>query len=709
MIGPRTGLPEAGMRWVRVLACGAGAVLLGATTLNATDDGAVISLSVVPASGRAQVVIGVDGDVKVRDFVLREPDRIVVDVTGAKLDVRRNRYDRLARGGLLNVEYAQNQSNVVRVVLYVDGPRRYSVVRGKGAILVSVDGGGQFAMWRAGQSAASSLAALPASSSPAPRGSLASRVSSSPAPRGSLASPVSSSPAPRASLASPVSSSPAPRALPAPRASPAAPPLEAPVDREVTTLTQAAPAPVTVTASIVPTSLSMLPEPQARQLPPRISITFEKAPISDVLANFAAFSHRTIIPAKGVTGDITAEIRDQPWDVAMKVVLNANGLDAVEDPNGIIIVNTQEALAARPRFEPLTTITVPFNYTAAAAVAEALRGRLTRDCGSQAVGSGAPAAGAASASPMTCPTRGTVSADSLSNSVSITDAPTALPDLVNYAKSLDRRQPQVNIKAKIILVDRTQLEGMGLKYDIGSRNQHFNDLVARADSTGSPEKGNIIFLGGNTLSAIANAAQSVPGAALSVVYSAAIGAFDFTTFLEALQEISLLDVQAEPSVTTLNYRTATLSAGTQVPIRTSEPGAGGNAAGQIAQVTVDFRQTGIVLKVTPNITNNRQIKMTVLAENSEVQFIAGEGAVFPTQKIENELLVADGETAVMGGLTQTSVRVTKSGIPLLVDLPLIGRLFGVTNRQETKRDLLILITPHIVDDGDWTMEPRRQP
>jgi type IV pilus assembly protein PilQ len=123
-----------------------------------------------------------------------------------------------------------------------------------------------------------------------------------------------------------------------------------------------------------------------------------------------------------------------------------------------------------------------------------------------------------------------------------------------------------------------------------------------------------------------------------------------------------------------------------------------------------MRQTGVVLNVTPQITNNRQIMMRVHAENSEAQLIGGDvGAVFPTQSLDNELLVADGETAVMGGLTQTTVRISKSGIPLLIDLPLIGRLFGVTTREETKRDLLILITPHIVDEGDMTMEPRRSP
>jgi type IV pilus assembly protein PilQ len=67
--------------------------------------------------------------------------------------------------------------------------------------------------------------------------------------------------------------------------------------------------------------------------------------------------------------------------------------------------------------------------------------------------------------------------------------------------------------------------------------------------------------------------------------------------------------------------------------------------------------------------------------------------------VDNEVLVADGETAVMGGLTQTTVNMTRTGIPILVDLPIIGRLFGVTNRTETKRDLLILITPHIIDEG----------
>jgi type II secretory pathway component GspD/PulD (secretin) len=153
---------------------------------------------------------------------------------------------------------------------------------------------------------------------------------------------------------------------------------------------------------------------------------------------------------------------------------------------------------------------------------------------------------------------------------------------------------------------------------------------------------------------------------------------------------------------TLNNRTANLTAGTQVPVRVLDAGAAQGGSGlNVPRATVQFRQTGIILNVTPSITANRQVQMRVHAENSEVNFAPGDaGAIFPTQSVDNELLVADGETAVMGGLTQTAVRINKSGIPLLVDLPIIGRLFGVTSRQETKRDLLILITPHIVDDGE---------
>jgi type II secretory pathway component GspD/PulD (secretin) len=171
-----------------------------------------------------------------------------------------------------------------------------------------------------------------------------------------------------------------------------------------------------------------------------------------------------------------------------------------------------------------------------------------------------------------------------------------------------------------------------------------------------------------------------------------------------LQEVSLLDVQAEPSVTILNNRTAELVSGSQVPFVPTAGGAGTSLTGPIA---VERVQTGVTLRVTPSVTNNRQIMMKVETVNSGATF-GPNGVLIDNNSSRSELLVPDGQTVVIGGLTQTTVQLSKSGLPLLVDLPFIGRLFGVTSRTETRRDLLILITPHIIDEGQQSPEAVRR-
>ena len=116
---------------------------------------------------------------------------------------------------------------------------------------------------------------------------------------------------------------------------------------------------------------------------------------------------------------------------------------------------------------------------------------------------------------------------------------------------------------------------------------------------------------------------------------------------------------------------------------------------------MQLKETGIILGVTPHITNNRQVLLNLHAENSNAEIASSDvGYIFNKQRADNQLLVGDGETAVIGGLTVTSVTQSKVGIPLLVDLPFIGKLFGETRTEEDKNDLLILVTPHIVDEGE---------
>ena len=654
-------------------------------------EGSVKSLSVIPTSGKAEIVIGVTGGLEVHDFTLLAPDRIVIDFSGASLGLGARGYDRVARGGIKDVRYSQFRKGTVRVVVYLDGPHAYQLTKAEGEVRVAVNVpvGVQFAAWHIGNT-----------------GAAESRVVTLPDTK-AAGEPVSG---PDRAIERAVSDrAVSDRERDARDANDAAP-MRTNVQREPMTAGQIA------------------QQAQQRSQQPRISVIFQGSDIRDVLASFAAFSGRTIIPSSSVPGlKVDAEIKDQPWDIALKAILSAQGLDATEDANGILIVDTQERIASRSATEALTTRIVRVNYQKAAAVGDQIRTRLLQCIPSERggaalsssaaagqppapgappaqtaspAGTASPVSGGAGSDASSCRGRGSVTTDDATNSISITAPVSAVDGLVAFAGDLDLRQPAVNIKAKIVLVNRTDLDALGVKYDLGSAQQFFSNVIQRSDSLGRPGNPNDpprVLLGGSTVSAIANASGTVPGAALRLIYSTALGNFDFSTFLDALQEVSLLDVQAEPSVTTLNNKTATLTSGVQVPFvpLISSGGAGTSLTGPI---TVERIQTGVTLLVTPSVTNNRQILMHVEVTNSDVNF-TNNGTLIDNNNVKNDLLVADGQTVVIGGLTQTSVRVTKSGIPLLVDLPFIGRLFGYTTRQEQRRDLLVLITPHIIDEG----------
>ncbi len=464
-----------------------------------------------------------------------------------------------------------------------------------------------------------------------------------------------------------------------------------------------------------PLQLSAVPQQSAQ---PRITVAYQDADIRDVIAAFASFSGRTIVIGKDVAGTITAEIRNQPWDVALRAILQGQGLAASEDPqSGIITVDSYKNIASKQSSEPMTTQLIPINYANAGALSGTVKALLSREC----TPGGVPEA--PQNAQTSCFSRGSVAVDTATNTLIITESPTRLGELMGFIRSLDVRTPQVAIKAKIIFVNRTDIEELGLTYDLGTgTDQFFSRLVQRTDPTttipvdtngdgvpdamggGTPFQGDRILLGGNALSAIANANARVTNPALSLVFSAALGKFQLTSFLDALQEVRLADLQAEPSIVTLDNRRAEILVGQEIPIRVidaSGGGAAGGAAGQVPRATVQLKEVGIILSVTPHITNNRQVLLTVHAENSDAQLASSDvGFIFGKQRADNQLLVADGETAVIGGLTVTQVTQSKSGIPILVDLPFIGRLFGVTRTSQEKRDLLILVTPHIVDEGD---------
>ena len=425
----------------------------------------------------------------------------------------------------------------------------------------------------------------------------------------------------------------------------------------------------------------------------RITVTWDNADLREVVAGFAAFSGRTIILSKDITGKVSAEIKNQPWDLALHAVLEAQGLTVNVLEGGIFQVIDKRDLARADSTVPVETRLVRVNYAKAGALVPSVQSILTK--------------------------RGAVVADSTSNALVITEIANRITRVEDFVKGLDIRTPQVSIQAKIIFVDRTDVEELGVKYDLGSQTQFFNKLIQRPDprtakavdtnGDGIPDafvpQGNflpsdvIVDLGGNSLSALGNADQEIVNPALNLIFSTAIGNFNLTTFLQALQRVELADLQAEPTITTLDNRPAEILVGDRVPIRVIDISSQTAGTTGPPRATVRFEQTGINLRVTPHVTANRQVLMEVHAENSSVKPASVDiGFTFQTQQADNQILVNDGETAVIGGLTVTSVTVTKTGIPFLVDLPILGKLFGFSSETEERRDLLILITPHIIDD-----------
>ena len=580
--------------------------------------GEVTAVSVLPGPGSVNVVIDVRGGVQVTDFTLKEPARLVVDVKGATLRTRGILYDRVNRGGILNIRYSQFTPEIVRIVLELESLRDYRLEHADDAVRIAFGTDRGFTAWSSVAPAAFSLARGPESRS---------------------------------------SERPAPAAVEEVRPAPALP---------------ARPA-----------------LPAQGQQQPVISVTLDSASVDELVATFANFSGKSIVPGKEITDRFNAHITNQPWDVALNAILAAHGLAALEEPPGIITIQSRAALAARDSLEPLRTILRPVNYARAASLVGSVKGIVSK--------------------------RGTVVADTASNSLIIQDVESRIVADSAFVSQLDIQTPQVAIQAKLIFVNRTDIENLGVRYDLGTQRQFFNRLVQRPDpSTAQPVDSdgdgvpdqlraesnfsadqNIIDLGGNALSAIANADQSVATPALRLIFATALGNFNLTSFVEALQEVNLADLQAEPLISASDNSEARIQVGENTPVRQIDVGTGS----QQAKATTTFVPTGIILRVTPHVTNNGKVLMNLHAENSSLRAAPADvGFTFQTQQSDNQLLVSDGETAVIGGLTVTEVTVSKSGIPFLVDLPIVGRIFGFTSRTESRRDLLILVTPHIINN-----------
>lgn len=424
------------------------------------------------------------------------------------------------------------------------------------------------------------------------------------------------------------------------------------------------------------------PMPVPVQEAPRITISFENTPIQEVASAFADFASRSIVLGAGVAGTVTAQIDNQPWDQAFRVILEANGLRAIEMDTGIIRVDNTANLNTAEGIEPLVTRTYRLNFGNAAELVTAI-------------------------TPMKS-ARGQIAASAGSNAVIVTDVQRVQDAISNLLQTLDIRTPQVQIQAKIVFVNRTDLQEFGVTYDLkDSRGNQINAVSpGGTDTNGNgmidlPDEQvdvgtNVFSLGGNSVAALGNANARVIGPTLTLLSSLIIGRHTLVNFIEALQSVNLSDIQAVPSVTVMDNQEARIQVGQDTPLRVLDAGATGSGSA-LPTATVQTRPTGVILTVTPHVTASEDIVLNLNAERSDATLASSDvGFVFNTQNARTRVLVRDGETTVIGGLTVTEKTDVRSGIPILMDLPLLGALFRVDRKQSIQRDLIILVTPHIV-------------
>lgn len=422
------------------------------------------------------------------------------------------------------------------------------------------------------------------------------------------------------------------------------------------------------------TPASQAPGPGGRlqEAPARITVAYDSASMLDVLSGFSEFAGVSIVPSADAAGMIVrgVDIRDQRWDVALDAILASQGLGWRMQSEGILIVDKLEGLRTRDTLQTQTRV-FRINYASADSVAVTLAALAT-------------------------PQRGQVVAYQGSNSVIVTDVPSVVARMDTLVQSLDRKTPQVSIEAKIIFVDRTDVNALGIVYDLKDRTGNsINDVIAVPDPLNPGEVTNqtLVDLSGESIAALANANDRILAPSLQILASTAFGDFSLSAFLDALEQHQLSDVQAAPSIQVVDNHNARIQVGEETPIRVLEQG----AQQASATVNVQFKDTGIILDVTPHITNNNQVLLDVSAERSGVQTdLPDVGFNFTQQLGQTRLLLDDGETMVIGGLTLSEVNRNESGIPLLMDIPVLGALFRTTNNREQKQDLIILVTPHIV-------------
>ena len=414
-----------------------------------------------------------------------------------------------------------------------------------------------------------------------------------------------------------------------------------------------------------------------------LSLNFQDIEVRKVLNLIADFTNLNLVASDTVGGNITLRLQDVPWDQALDLVLRTKGLDKRQVGN-VLLVAPAEEIAAREQLElenqraaqelaPLRTEFIQVQYSKAADIAGLLTGNSI---------SGAAEAGDSS---VLLTARGSVAVDERTNTLIVQDTAAKLQAVRDLMQVLDVPVRQVMIEARIVTAESSFSERIGVRWGAFASDNLGNSGIGASIGSG--------FDAG----ALGTATQGlnvdlVPAGAQKGAFSLGLAANDVQLNLElnALEAEGRGEVVAQPKIVTADQSPASIQQGAQIPYSTVSDGG----------TNVQFQNAVLSLDVTPQITPDGNVIMELAIAQDSVGGTTSDGQIIiDTRKLNTTVLVGDGETIVLGGVFEETNNNDVEKVPVLGDLPLLGKLFRNKVVIEDKKELLVFITPKLINDA----------
>ncbi|SFZ77350.1 type IV pilus secretin PilQ [Chitinimonas taiwanensis] len=413
----------------------------------------------------------------------------------------------------------------------------------------------------------------------------------------------------------------------------------------------------------------------------KLSLNFQNVEVRTVLQVIAEFTGKNIITSDTVSGNVTLRLKDVPWDQALDLILQSKGLDKRENGN-VMWIAPREEIASREKMaleakaqiadiEPLRTESFQLNYLKA----EDLRAMLLNEKQSF------------------LSKRGSAIVETRNNVLIVSDIPSKLDSIRALLLRSDVAARQVMIEARIVIADDNFSRTLGARLAVrGDRTLGDKNRIGIASGINDS-----IDVLNNGVNAATTTNVNLPASALGGVSPASLGITLLNSSVGALLSLELQALEAagngrtvsSPRIITGDQQKAVIKQGSRFYI---------TVPGQNGANTSEEKEANLELEVTPRITPDRRIFME-LKISKDALASTGANPVVDTRSVETNVLVSNGDTAVIGGIYELTESNGESKVPLLGDVPILGHLFKTKTGTNTKRELLIFITPRILDDA----------